>query len=45
MSYSRSREIFLEALGALGHDRKDYGLNSLTSGGATAAAAQCQKGY
>lgn len=37
ISYSRCREIFLEALKALGYDSKLFGLHSLRSGGATAA--------
>lgn len=38
ISYSRCREIFLDALAALGYDPKLFGLHSLRSGGATAAA-------
>lgn len=37
ISYSRCREIFLEALKALGYDSKLFGLHRLRSGGATAA--------
>ena len=37
ISYSRCREIFLEALKALGYDSKLFGLHGLRSGGATAA--------
>ena len=37
ISYSRCREIFLEALKALGYDSKLFGLHSLRSDGATAA--------
>ena len=37
ISYSRCREIFLEALKALGYDSKLFGLHSLRSGEATAA--------
>ena len=37
ISYSRCREIFLEALKALGYNSKLFGLHSLRSGGATAA--------
>ena len=35
LSYSRSREIFKEALEILGFDSKEYGLHSLRSGGVT----------
>jgi hypothetical protein len=35
LSYSRSREIFKEALTTLGYDAKKYGLHSLRSGGIT----------
>ena len=35
LSYSRCREIFNEALKAIGYDVKDYGLHSLRSGGIT----------
>ena len=37
ISYSRCREIFLDALAALGYDSKLFGLHSLRPGGATAA--------
>ena len=37
ISYSRCREIFLEALNAPGYNSKLFGLHSLRSGGATAA--------
>ena len=33
LSYSRCREVFNEALKAIGYDVKDYGLHSLRSGG------------
>ena len=36
ISYSRCREIFLDALASLGYDPKLFGLHSLRSGGATA---------
>ena len=35
LSYSRCREVFKEALGVLGCNRKVYGLHSLRSGGIT----------
>jgi hypothetical protein len=38
LSYTRCREIFKECLQELGYDEKKYGLHSLRSGGATAAA-------
>ena len=38
ISYSRCREIFLDALAALGYDPKLFGLHSFRSGGATVAA-------
>ena len=37
ISYSRCREIFLEALKALGYDSKLFGLHSIRSSGASAA--------
>ena len=39
LSYSRAREILLCALEDLGYDKKLFGLHSLRSGGASAAAA------
>lgn len=39
LSYTRAREILLNALTSLGLDRTKFGLHSLRSGGATAAAA------
>ena len=38
LSYTRLRELFLSKLSELGFDRKHFGLHSLRSGGATAAA-------
>ena len=38
LSYTRMREVFLAKLTALGFDAKQFGLHSLRSGGATAAA-------
>ena len=38
LSYTRMRELLLEKLAHLGLDTKVYGLHSLRSGGATAAA-------
>ena len=38
VSYSRCREIFKEALEAIGVNSKQFGLHSLRAGGATAAA-------
>ena len=38
LSYSRAREIVLQAFESLGYDKKKFGLHSLRSGGATAAA-------
>ncbi|XP_071133591.1 integrase/recombinase xerD homolog [Mytilus edulis] len=38
LSYTRAREILLEALCAIGLDKKQFGLHSLRSGGATQAA-------
>ena len=35
LSYSRTRELFKEALVTLGYDAKKYGLHSLRSGGLT----------
>lgn len=39
LSYTRAREILLESLEILGLDRTKFGLHSLRSGGASAAAA------
>ncbi|XP_033728368.1 integrase/recombinase xerD homolog [Pecten maximus] len=39
LSYTRAREILLEALEAVGLDKTLFGVHSLRSGGATAAAA------
>ena len=39
LSYTRMREIVLEKLSELGLDRKLFGLHSLRSGGASAAAS------
>ena len=38
LSYTRLRELFLHKLSELGFDAKQFGLHSLRSGGATAAA-------
>ena len=38
MSYTRTREIVLEAFVRLGYPKEKFGLHSLRSGGATAAA-------
>ena len=38
LSYTRLRELFLQKLTSLGFDAKQFGLHSLSSGGATAAA-------
>ncbi|XP_052094370.1 integrase/recombinase xerD homolog isoform X2 [Mytilus californianus] len=38
ISYTRARELLLSALDSLGLDKKQFGLHSLRSGGATAAA-------
>ena len=38
LSYTRTREIILDALGNLGLDKSKYGLHSLRSGGASTAA-------
>ena len=38
MSYTRTREIVLEAFACLGYEKRKFGLHSLRSGGATAAA-------
>ena len=38
LSYTRLRELFLQKLTSLGFDAKQFGLHSLRSGGATAAA-------
>lgn len=38
ISYSRTREIFIEKLKAFGMNHKSYGLHSLRSGGASAAS-------
>ena len=39
LSYTRSREIVLDAFEAIGMDKSKFGLHSLRSGGATSAAA------
>lgn len=39
LSYTRAREILLSALESIGLDKSKFGLHSLRSGGATAAAA------
>lgn len=39
LSYTRAREILLEALKSLGLESGNFGLHSLRSGGATAAAS------
>jgi integrase len=39
ISYTRAREILLSALKVVGLDKRQFGLHSLRSGGATAAAA------
>jgi integrase len=39
ISYTRAREILLSALEAVGLEKRKFGLHSLRSGGATAAAA------
>ena len=38
LSYSRARELFIEKFKAIGLDTKLYGLHSLRTGGASAAA-------
>lgn len=38
MTYTRARELLLDALKSVDVDFKEYGLHSLRSGGATAAA-------
>ena len=38
LSYTRTREIFLEAIQSKGEDKSRFGLHSLRSGGASAAA-------
>ena len=38
LSYTRTREVILEAFASLGYKRDKFGLQSLRSGGATAAA-------
>ena len=38
ISYTRAREILLSALDSIGLDKNKFGLHSLRSGGATAAA-------
>ena len=38
LSYTRVRELFLTKLTSLGYDAKQFGLHSLRSGGASAAA-------
>lgn len=39
LSYTRAREILLDALQSIGLDKSKFGLHSLRSGGATAAAS------
>ena len=39
ISYTRARELLLSALESIGFDKNQFGLHSLRSGGATAAAA------
>jgi hypothetical protein len=39
LTYTRARELLLAALKSVGVDHKEYGLPSLRSGGATAAAS------
>ena len=39
ITYSRAREVFLAAVKRLGYNEKKFGLHSLRSGGATAAAS------
>ena len=39
LSYTRAREIVLHAFGEIGLDKSKFGIHSLRSGGATAAAA------
>lgn len=39
LSYTRAREILLDALDSVGLDKKKFGLHSLRSGGASSAAA------
>ena len=39
LSYTRAREILLAGLKSIGLDQSKFGLHSLRSGGATAAAA------
>ena len=39
LSYTRVREIILSALESIGLDKSKFGLHSLRSGGATAAAS------
>jgi integrase len=39
LTYTRARELLLAALKSVGVDHKEYGLHSLRSGGATAAAS------
>lgn len=39
LSYTRAREIVLDAFGEIGLDKSKFGLHSLRSGGATSAAA------
>ena len=38
LSYTRTRELFLEAIESLGYPEAKFGLHSLRAGGATAAA-------
>ena len=38
LSYTRARELLLDALGSLRFDKSTFGLHSLRAGGATAAA-------
>lgn len=39
LSYTRAREVLLAALESIGLDKSKFGLHSLRSGGATAAAS------
>ncbi|XP_076093969.1 integrase/recombinase xerD homolog [Mytilus galloprovincialis] len=39
LSYTRARELLLDALGSLGLEKSNFGLHSLRAGGATAAAS------
>ena len=42
LSYARARELVLAMLESIGLDRKQFGLHSLRSGGASAAAIKCR---